>query len=115
VANKVDRLTCSWSSNLITADHVSLTSLPVNKLRKDLRKWIAPPDPTINLRTASGAHHVGTASWCTKGSTVATWKKSGSLLWIHGKRKYPIIVSGFNATNDARVHSWFREKYSEVR
>ncbi|KAI9461932.1 hypothetical protein BJY52DRAFT_1116646 [Lactarius psammicola] len=56
-----------------------------NKLRKDLRKWIAPPDPSVNYNIASSAHHKGTAAWCTEGITVADWKTSGSLLWIHGK------------------------------
>ncbi|KAN0129873.1 hypothetical protein V8E53_012345, partial [Lactarius tabidus] len=51
----------------------------------DLRKWIAPPDPSINYNVASGAHHEGTAAWCTRGNTLADWKTSGSLLWIHGK------------------------------
>ena len=91
VANQVGHLKRSSSSNLITAD--DLTSLPVHELRKDLRSWIAPPDPSVNLKTASGAHHEGTASWCTKGITVTNWRKSGSLLWIHGKRTYPIIVA----------------------
>jgi hypothetical protein len=115
VATKVDHLTCSWFSNFITVDHVGLTSLPVNELRKDLQKWIAPPDPTLNLRTASGFHHEGSAEWCTKGITVANWKKSCSLLWIHGKRKYPTIVFVLSATNDTRTHSWFWEEYSQVR
>ncbi|KAN0129332.1 hypothetical protein V8E53_012816 [Lactarius tabidus] len=53
--------------------------------RNDLRKWIAPPDPSVNYNVASRAHQEGTAGWCTKGITVADWKTSGSLLWIHGK------------------------------
>ncbi|KAH9009290.1 hypothetical protein EDB85DRAFT_1435821 [Lactarius pseudohatsudake] len=56
-----------------------------NELRKDLRRWVAPPDPSVNFNTASGAHHEGTAAWCTEGITLADWKASGSLLWIHGK------------------------------
>jgi hypothetical protein len=91
VVNQVTDLSRPSSSNLITADHESLTSLTGNELRKDLRKWIAPPDPSVNYNTASSAHHEGTAAWCTKGKTLADWKTSGSLLWIHGKRTYPII------------------------
>ncbi|KAH9055845.1 hypothetical protein EDB83DRAFT_2675938 [Lactarius deliciosus] len=56
-----------------------------NELRKDLQKWIAPPDPSVNYNTASDVHHEGTAAWCTKGSVLANWKTSGCLLWIHGK------------------------------
>ena len=88
VVNQVTHINRSCSSNII-ADHESLTSLSGNELRKDLRKWIAPPNPSVNFHSASGAHHEGTTAWCTKGSTVANWKKSGSLLWIHGKRTYP--------------------------
>ncbi|KAH9009054.1 hypothetical protein EDB85DRAFT_2283296, partial [Lactarius pseudohatsudake] len=62
-----------------------LVSLTGNELRKDLRKWISPPDPSVNYNTASGAHHEGTATWCTKGDTLTDWKAFGSLLWIHGK------------------------------
>ena len=111
VANQVGHLKRSWLSNFITAGSVGLTFLPVNELRRDLRRWFAPPDPNVNFCTASSAHHEGTTSWCTKGSTFAGWKKSGSLLWIHGKRTYPIIVPVFSATNDRR-HSWFWEEHS---
>ncbi|KAN0141731.1 hypothetical protein V8E53_000193 [Lactarius tabidus] len=55
-----------------------------NELRKDLRKWISPPDPSVNYNAATSAHHQGTATWCTRGDALE-WKKSGSLLWIHGK------------------------------
>ncbi|KAH9055878.1 hypothetical protein EDB83DRAFT_2225192, partial [Lactarius deliciosus] len=83
VVNQVSDLNRSSSSNLSRSRN--LTSLTGNELRKDLRKWIAPPDPSVNYNTASGAHHEGTAEWCTKGNTLANWKASGSLLWIHGK------------------------------
>ncbi|KAH9015864.1 hypothetical protein EDB85DRAFT_2280173, partial [Lactarius pseudohatsudake] len=66
-------------------NHEKLVSLTGNELRKDLRKWVSPPDPSVNYNTASGAHHEGTASWCTKGDTLTDWKAFGSLLWIHGK------------------------------
>ncbi|KAN0141750.1 hypothetical protein V8E53_000212 [Lactarius tabidus] len=56
-----------------------------NESRKELRQWIAAPDPSSNLYTASDAHHEGTAAWCTEGKTFADWMESGSFLWIHGK------------------------------
>ncbi|KAH9009288.1 hypothetical protein EDB85DRAFT_2283011, partial [Lactarius pseudohatsudake] len=62
-----------------------VTDINRNELRKDLRRWVAPPDPSVNFNTASGAHHEGTAAWCTEGITLTDWKTSGSLLWIHGK------------------------------
>ena len=65
VVNQVTDQNRSSSSNLIAVDHESLTPLPGNELRKDLRKWIAPPDPFVNHNAASSAHHDGTAEWCT--------------------------------------------------
>ncbi|KAH9013202.1 hypothetical protein EDB85DRAFT_2296384 [Lactarius pseudohatsudake] len=56
-----------------------------HQLRRDLRNWISPPDPSINYNTACGAHHEGTAAWLTRGEAFNTWKTSGSLLWVHGK------------------------------
>ncbi|KAH9012832.1 hypothetical protein EDB83DRAFT_2189816, partial [Lactarius deliciosus] len=85
VVNQLTNINRSSFSDLIAADHEKLTSLTGNELRKDLRKWVSPPDPSVNYNTASGAHHEGTATWCTKGNTVTDWKASGSLLWIHGK------------------------------
>ncbi|KAI9447180.1 hypothetical protein BJY52DRAFT_1177107 [Lactarius psammicola] len=78
-----------------------------NELRKDLRKWITPPDPSVNYNTASGSHHDGTAAWCTKGITLADWKTSGSLLWIHGKPGSgksilsSVIIRDIKSTSDA--------------
>ena len=39
---------------------------------------------------------------------------SGSLLWIHGKRKYTITVV-LIVTNDFWIDSWLWEDYSQVR
>ena len=60
----------------------------MNELRKDLRKWIAPPYPSVNHNAPSSVHHDGAAGWCTKGNTLAARKVAGSLGWIHGKRTY---------------------------
>ena len=86
VENQVSDLSRSSSLNLTAIDHESLSYLTGNELRKDLRKWISPPDPSVNYNTACKAHHGDTATWCTQGDTFADWKASGSLLWIHGKR-----------------------------
>ena len=88
VENRVSSLNRSSSLNLAAINHASLGSLTGKELRKDLRKWISPPDPSVNYNTACKAHHGDTASWCTQGDTFADWKASGSLLWIHGKRTY---------------------------
>ncbi|KAN0139298.1 hypothetical protein V8E53_002799, partial [Lactarius tabidus] len=81
----IDDRVMSVDSKVQGVDHKVSSVIQGNELRKDLRKWIAPPDPSVNYNLASGAHHEGTAAWCTKGNTLADWKTSGSLLWFHGK------------------------------
>ncbi|KAH9055813.1 hypothetical protein EDB83DRAFT_1088809 [Lactarius deliciosus] len=56
-----------------------------NQLRRDLRNWISPPDPSVNYNTACGAHHEGTAAWLTRGDAFKGWRTDGCLLWVHGK------------------------------
>ncbi|KAH9055869.1 hypothetical protein EDB83DRAFT_1091321 [Lactarius deliciosus] len=87
VDDKVDSVTHGMKENGVAIQQVvnQVSDLNRTELRKDLRKWVAPPDPSVNYNTASDAHHEGTAAWCTKGDTLANWKTSGSLLWIHGK------------------------------
>lgn len=52
---------------------------------------MSPPDVSANHRVASNAHHEGTSPWCIRdGTTFSDWKASGSLLWIHGIRKYVV-------------------------
>jgi hypothetical protein len=92
VSLQVNDLNREPSPNFVIADHKASTSLTGNELRKDLRQWIAPPDPSVNFNTASDAHHEGTAAWCTEGNTLTDWKTSGSLLWIHGKRTFFVVV-----------------------
>ena len=84
-------------------------------MRKDLRKWIAPPDPSVNYNAASGAHHEGTAAWFTEGTALADWKTFGSLLWVHGKRTYLISVRVLIITNCSWIGSRLWEEYSQVR
>ncbi|KAH8984900.1 hypothetical protein EDB86DRAFT_3219430 [Lactarius hatsudake] len=86
IDNKVGSVTRRVEENGVAIQRVvnQVSGLNRNELRKDLRKWIAPPDPSVNYNAASRAHHAGTAAWCTKGNTLADWKTSG-LLWIHGK------------------------------
>ena len=98
--------------DLIIVDHECLTSLTGNELRADLRKWIFPPDPSVNYNAASSAHHDGTAAWCTERKTLAGWRRSGSLLWIQGVRTYLLIIRVIIPTNDSWIASWRREEYS---
>ena len=59
-----------------------------NQSRKCLRKWVSPPDPSINHNIARDIHHGGSAQWFFEGSIFAEWKSNGSLLWIYGKRTF---------------------------
>jgi hypothetical protein len=54
--------------------------------RQDLRKWLSPPDPSINHNIARTAHYESTAAWFFEGSVFNEWKSAPSLLWMHGKR-----------------------------
>src|SRR6267154_4495258 len=57
-----------------------------NQMRQDIENWLSPADPFINFNTANEAHYEGTAEWFTQSGVFKSWKQSGSLLWIHGKR-----------------------------
>ena len=84
------------------------------ELRKELAKWLSPPDPSINLNTAGQARHEGTAMWFTQSSIFKNWKASSSLLWIHGKRKFS-ISSHSPLLRDLYVHSGLWKICSYVR
>jgi hypothetical protein len=48
---------------------------------------LSPPDPsTINNPLSKKAHEIGIVSWFFKSHALPEWKKTGSFLWIHGKR-----------------------------
>ena len=87
-ANDVDQVKRSWSPNRIRAGHAGSTILTGNQLRQDLRRWLSPPDSSMNHNIACNAHHKGTTTWFFEGRTYKEWKSSNSdlLLWIHGKR-----------------------------
>ena len=58
------------------------------KLLRDARKWLAPPDPWENHNSARESHYKDTSSWFIHGNAYEEWKSSvsNSHLWIHGKR-----------------------------
>ncbi|KAH9983391.1 hypothetical protein BJV74DRAFT_777147, partial [Russula compacta] len=58
-----------------------------DQIRRDLQKWLSPPDPSVNYNTASDSHHEGTATWFTESTTFADWKASGLFLW------WPVLVT----------------------
>jgi hypothetical protein len=61
------------------------------QIRQDLRRWLSPPDSSINHNVARKAHYKGTASWFFQGGIFNKWRSSPSLLWIHGKRILPAL------------------------
>ncbi|KAN0126575.1 hypothetical protein V8E52_000215 [Russula decolorans] len=55
------------------------------QMRQDLRRWLSPPDASINHNIARKAHYKGTSRWFFEGVIFKMWRSSPSLLWIHGK------------------------------
>ena len=54
-----------------------------------VQHWLSPPDPSTNHGFVSNARHTGSGAWLFNGSVLTSWKETGSLLWIHGKRVFP--------------------------
>jgi hypothetical protein len=91
-ANTADQEKRSYS-DLAAVDSRGSLILTERQLRGDLQRWLAAPDPSTNHNFARKAHHKGTASWFFQGSIFEQWKSSPSLLWIHGKRMSPLLVT----------------------
>ena len=85
------RSTSNNPTPLITEAHFLFTG---DQLRKDLRNWLSPPDPSVNYNIASDFHHEGSALWFIESNAFKTWKTSSSLLWIYGKRifSFPLFL-----------------------
>ena len=64
-----------------------------NLLRDNFLRWLSPSDPSTNHNIATKAHHDGTAQWFFQGSIFNNWKSTGSFLWIHGKREFPLDLT----------------------
>ena len=64
-----------------------------DRLQRESRSWLTPPDPSPNYNIAREIHQDGTATWFCEGSAFAEWNAKGSLLWIHGKRAFPILTT----------------------
>jgi hypothetical protein len=58
------------------------------QLRRELRNWLSPPDPSTNHNIARNAQHEGTSTWFFEGRIYKEWMANPSLLWIHGKRAF---------------------------
>ena len=87
-------------------------------LRKEISKWLSPPDPWKNHHIACESCHRGSAAWFIQGKMFSEWKASeapSSLLWVHGKR--PLMPSSYNlaATEIFSFHSGRGKKRFLVR
>jgi hypothetical protein len=79
----IDRTRSSRNPFMLSLSSIIRTG---KKLRRALRGWISPPDPSVNYNTALEALHEGTTTWFTQSHIFTDWKQSGSLLWIYGNR-----------------------------
>ena len=86
-AKDVDQVIRS-SSNFIGASHGLLHIISENRLRKNIHKWLSPPDSSTNHNFACNTYNKKTATWFFENSIFRKWKSTGSLLWIHGKRAF---------------------------
>jgi len=69
------------------------TTVAGDQFQRDVRHWLTPPDPSTNHHIVWKGHHKGTGKWFFQSSILADWKSTGSLLWIHGKRPLPQLLS----------------------
>jgi peptidoglycan hydrolase CwlO-like protein len=103
------------SSDIITSLAMKAQKLTGDQIRKDLRNWLSPPDPSVNYNIASDAHHEGTAMWFMESDAFNNWKASDSLLWIYGKRTSPALCSFDLALINLHFYSWLWEECTQVR
>ena len=92
VANEIDHIKCSSFLNFPITCSSRLTLLAGNQLIRLLRFWLSPTDPSTNHNIARKAHQDGTAAWLFQGQIIIKWKSTGSLLWIHGKRPFLLLL-----------------------
>ncbi|KAH9052614.1 ankyrin repeat-containing domain protein [Lactarius vividus] len=62
-----------------------LNKMKRDRLQRESRTWLTPPDPSPNYNIAREIHQSGTATWFCEGSVFAEWNRKGFLLWIDGK------------------------------
>ena len=65
------------------------------RLQRDIRSWLSPPDPWKNHNIAHESRHGVSGAWLVQGDALSEWSAFGpsSLLWLHGKRRsYPQLT-----------------------
>ena len=63
-----------------------------DQLQWDVQHWLSPPDPSKNHDFVWKAHLTGTSAWFFESKALAEWKASKSFLWIHGKRRFSLLL-----------------------
>ena len=64
---------------------VGITDLQLTARHKEIRQWLAAPDPSLNYNRALKDRHVDTGGWFLKANIYLKWlSESGSLLWLYG-------------------------------
>ncbi|KAH9066298.1 hypothetical protein EDB87DRAFT_1732891 [Lactarius vividus] len=69
---------------IMAADMMQQIANDINKIKRDRlqresRSWLSPPDPSSNYNIACDIHQHGTATWFCEGSVFAEWNAKGSL------------------------------------
>ena len=85
IVNNISTRDCSYCHHLIVMACTSSHTIVGERLLQDLRRWLAPPDPSTNHNIACTAQHERTAAWVFNEDIFKEWESSGALLWIHGK------------------------------
>ena len=94
--------------------HQTRTCVIGDQMQKDVRNWIAPPDPSKNYNIASEIYQTGTGVWFFQGGFFSEWRTKGTPLWIHGKRACPLRISVLWALMSCLRDSGFRKNISPV-
>ncbi|KAH9980858.1 ankyrin repeat-containing domain protein [Lactifluus volemus] len=107
---RLDKLTQEETRMTVTSTLQVVDKINRNQSRSALRKWLSPPDPSVNHSIARSRHHEGTATWFFDNISFNEWKSSHSLLWINGKRSgkstlCSSIVENIKDTSNHRLGS----------
>jgi hypothetical protein len=106
VVSKINKAERELFRNLLRNDWGNRARFTGDKVRRDVRNWLSPPDPWKNHSIVHKSRHSGSGTWWIKGDAYAEWKYSGpsSLLWINGKRQCSMPVF-FPETDDYCLYS----------
>ena len=64
-----------------------VAGLQCSEKHKEIREWLAGPDPSSNYNAALENRHGGTGSWLIENDVFRSWKQdpgSGSMIWLYG-------------------------------